>query len=276
MVSKRVSWIGVLLTLIVSHASMAETTGASVAVPDHPLLAEDLIVTLGLYYPRSTTSASLAPPGGGTGVMVNFEDTLDLEKRSVVPSLGVFWRASERWRLDIQYFDVSRDAMRTLGDDVQWGDTVFPAGSAADSTFDFSDIRVAAAYSFFMRPDKELGAGVGLHISEIRGAIEASGVGAEAADITAPLPVLNFYGMFALTNEWALNMRADWLSLTYGDYRGDVRNLETNFIYQPRRNFGVGLGLRSMLINVDIDDDDWRGQARVSFQGPTAFVTMSF
>jgi hypothetical protein len=82
--------------------------------------------------------------------------------------------------------------------------------------------------------------------------------------------------MFALTDEWAVNMRADWLSLSYGDYSGDVRNLEFNALYQPYENIGFGLGVRSLVIDVDIDNTDWRGQARLAFQGPTAFVTMSF
>lgn len=269
-------WMGAGLLLMFSPLSLADTEGSLDTIPNHPLLNSDFMVTLGVYYPRSTTTAALAPSGGGTGVVVNFEDALDLERRSVVPNFGMTWRASERWRVDVQYFEVSRDATRTLTSEIEWGDYTFPVGSTTDSTFDFADLRVAAAYAFFRRPDKELGAGLGVHVSGIKGEIASSGIGAEQADITAPLPVVNLYAMFALTDKWAMATRADWLSLEYGDYSGDVRNLETNFIYQPHRNIGVGLGLRSMLINVDMDKPEWRGLARVSFQGPTAFVLMSF
>lgn len=276
MIARYLIGSGLALVMAMVPWTVVDASEEMPGVPNHPALTDDLVVTLGVFYPRSTTTAALGGPGGGSGVLVNFEDALDLEARSVVPNFGVFWRANERWRVELQYFDVSREATRTLASDIEWGDTTYPVGTTVDSSFDFSDIRLSAAYSFFRRPDKEMGGGVGLHVSGIEGAIASSGLGKEAADVTAPLPVINLYGMFALTDEWAMTIRGDWLSLTYDHYSGDVRNLETTAIYQPAPSFGVGVGMRSMLINVDIDDDDWRGQARLAFQGPMAFVTMSF
>ena len=263
--------VSVVLLSSISTLYAAETAGS---IPTHPMLNDDLVFTLGIFYPRSTTSAALTPSGGGTGTVINFEDTL--EKRSVAPNAGLFWRATDNWRVDFEYFEIARDATRTLAQDVQWGDLTFTAGTAVHSTFDFSDLRISAAYSFFKRPDKEIGVGLGVHVAGMKASIQSAGIGAEATDVTAPLPVVNLYGMFALTDEWAVNMRADWLSLTYGDYSGDVRNLEINALYQPFRNVGFGLGVRSLVIDVDIDNTDWRGQARLSFQGPTAFMTVSF
>lgn len=260
-----------LTTFITSYA--AETTEP---IPEHPILKEDLVLTLGVFYPRSATTAALTPSGGGSGAVINFEDTLDLEKRSVEASIGIFWRATENWRVDFEYFDISRDATRTIAKNIEWGDLTFTTGTTVNSTFDFSDLRVSAAYSFFKRQDKELGVGLGVHIARIKASIQASGVGAEAADVTAPLPVVNFYGMFALTDTWAVNMSADWLSLTYGDFSGDVRNLEINALYQPYRNLGFGIGVRSLVIDIEIDDSDWRGQSRMAFQGPTTFMTVTF
>lgn len=266
-------------TAMMATATMsfaAQTTASAEAIPNHPMLGDDLVLTLGVFYSRSSTTAALAPSGGGTGAAIDFESTLDLDERSVAPSAGVFWRASDNWRIDFEYFDLRRDAIRTLTQDVQWGDQTFSTGTTVNSSFDFSDLRISAAYSFFKRRDKELGIGLGLHVAGMKASIKASGVGAEATDVTAPLPVVNFYGMFALTDEWAVNMRADWLSLTYGDYSGDVRNVEINALYQPFRNVGFGLGVRSLVIDVDMDNTDWHGQARLSFQGPTAFVTVSY
>jgi hypothetical protein len=137
-------------------------------------------------------------------------------------------------------------------------------------------MRVSAGYSFFKTRDKEIGVGLGLHVSGIEASISAAGVGAEAADVLAPLPVLNLYGFFALTDEWAVRMRADWLSLTYDEYTGDVRGIGIDALYQPFRNVGFGLGIRSLTMDLTIDDPDWRGEARLSFQGPTAFVSATF
>ena len=264
-------WLtGIILSLLVSPIYATE------AIPNHPLLQDEFLFRLGGYYPRSTTAAALAPSTGGTGVMVDFENTLDLEKRNLVPIADFSWRATDHWRMDVDDFAVDRSATRTLTSDVVWGDQTFNAGDVVDSTFDFSDLRVSAAYAFFQRTDKELGIGLGLHVADIKANIQSSGVGTEAAAVTAPLPVINLYGMFALTDEWALSVNADWLSLAYGDYSGDVRNMALDLLYQPYRHVGFGLGLRSLTIDIEIDHSDWDGAARITFQGPTAYVTYSF
>jgi len=92
----------------------------------------------------------------------------------------------------------------------------------------------------------------------------------------APLPVLSLYGTFALTNEWALRTRLDWLSLNYDIYSGDIRNVAVDVLYRPFRYVGFGVGFRNLMVNVTVDDPDWTGRARTAFSGPTAYMTISF
>ena len=262
----------VVLMLCASPLYAAETE----AIPNHKLLSEELMFTVGVFFPRTATSAELKPSGGGSGVVIDFEETLNLDDRSTVPTLGGFWRVTDNWRVRFDYFELNRDATRTLLSDVDWGDQTFLAGDTVNSTLNFSDLRLSAAYSFFKRRDKELGVGIGLHIANIETSLQSGASNAENADITAPLPVLNFYGMFALTDEWALDIHADWLSLSSGDFSGDILDISVNALYQPFENIGFGLGVRSLVIDVEIEDASWNGQARLSFHGPTAFMTVSF
>jgi hypothetical protein len=183
---------------------------------------------------------------------------------------------TERWRLEVEYFRLNRSATRTLGTQVDWGNDVFPAGSTVNSEYDFYDVRTSVGYSFFRRPDKEVGAGVGLHMASIKAKLQSAGVGAESANVTAPLPVVSFYGAFALTSEWAVRARMDWLSLNYDVYSGDLRTTAIDVIYQPFRNVAFGAGLRSFFVDVDIDSSDWHGKARTTFTGPAAFMRLSY
>ena len=77
-----------------THAALAEDV-----IPDHPLLSDSLHISLSGFYSRNATTAALGPSGGGTGVSVDFEETLDLSDRDATPMLGVVWRATERWRM---------------------------------------------------------------------------------------------------------------------------------------------------------------------------------
>jgi len=94
--------------------------------------------------------------------------------------------------------------------------------------------------------------------------------------VLAPLPVVNFYGLFALTDRWALTFRWDWLSLSYGDYSGDIRSIALDILYQPFDTIGFGIGSRTLTIDVEIDSSEWHGTANLFDQGPQAFVSVSF
>jgi hypothetical protein len=271
---------GLLLALVMfgfleAPAARAQAATADV-VPTHRALTDRFVIDIGGFYSRSTTQASLGPSTGGVGVIVDFENTLGLDERNLTPIAGFLWRINDHWRLEAEYFKLDRDATRTLATDVTWGNQTFTAGTTVESKYDFSDIRLGVGYSFFKRRDKELGVGFGLHVAGIKTSIMAAGLGAESTDVTAPLPVLNFYGTFALTNEWALRARLDWLSLTYDNYSGDLRNMSIDVLYQPFRHVGFGFGVRNLVLDVEIDKPDWRGKARTVFGGPNLFMTLSF
>ena len=261
-----------LLAAPMASAQAAETE----SIPSHPALTDRFNFEAGAFYSRSSTSASLGPSSGGTGVVVDFEDTLGLDERNLTGIAGFRWRVSERWRVEVEYFKLNRSATRTLETQVNWGDQVFPVGSTVSTSYDIYDVRVSGGYSFFKRKDKELGIGAGLHVMGIRASLQGAGIGADSSDVLAPLPVLNLYGAFAMTKEWAVRMRMDWLSLSYGDYSGDIRSTAIDVLYQPFRNVGFGVGMRSLIVDVEIDSSDWRGKARTSFSGPTAFMSVSF
>ena len=269
--------LAMLAVLALAAPSVARAQAAAAdAIPTHPALTDRFAFEFGGFYTRTTTSASLGPSGGGTAFVVNFEDTLGLDDRNLSGIAGFLWRFGERWRLEVEYFSLNRSATRALDVDVTWGDQTFTKGTTLTSMYDFSDIRIGVGYSFFKRRDKELGVGVGLHVAGIKTSLQGATTGAESSDVTAPLPVLNVYGGFALTNEWAVRMRLDWLSLAYGDYSGDIRNTAIDVLYQPFRHVGFGLGVRSLVINLEINTSDWQGKARTVFSGPTAFMTVTF
>ena len=270
-------WIvSTALSLAAFPLYAAESTASTIAIPNNPMLQDKFIFTLGGFYSRNTTSASLGSPSGGAGVVVNFEDALDLTDRTLTPVGGFRWRFSDHWRTTVDYMNVGRSATNTLASDITWGDQTFLKGTTVSSTYDFSDLRVSADYAFFKRPDKEVGIGIGLHVTKIDTSINAAGLGADSSNVTAPLPVFNLYGMFALTDEWMVSLSADWLSLNYDKYSGDIRNMAFTVVYQPFRHVGFGVGARTLVIDLTVNNPNAQLRALTSFQGPTAFITATF
>lgn len=276
-------WKWLLLLLLAGSfpafaAEDAQTPGAAppAATPQHRLLSDRFRVSLGVFYAESTTEARLSTASGGTGVDVNFEDMLGLDNRKWVGEFGMYWRFAEHWRVDLGYFSLNRSATRVLATDVTWGGNTYTAGTTVDSTVKMSDLRAAVGYSFFRRPDKELGAGVGLHRAALETSLDAAGIGARSESVTAPLPFLTLYGNFALTDTWALALRTDWLSLSYDKYSGGIRATAIDFVYQPFAHLAFGFGVHSLTLKLDVDNPNSKLQTRIVFQGPAAFASYSF
>ena len=255
---------------------LAAVTANAQETPRHPLLNDTFRVSLGGLYGDSTTEARLGSSAGGTGVAINFEDTLGLPEKKWVGEAMMYWRFADRWRLDLDYFRLARNGSRTLSADATWGDNTFTAGTVVNSSFQLSDLRAALGYSFFRRQDKEVGIGVGLHSTSFKASIDAAGIGGRSESATAPLPFLALYGAFALTDTWALSMRADWLSLSYDKYSGGIRSTAFDVVYQPFKHVAFGIGMHSLNLHLDVDNPHAKFQTRVGLEGPAAFMSVSF
>lgn len=243
---------------------------------NHPLLSDTFRASLGGFYAESTTTARLGTSTGGAGADVSFEDALGLEERKWVGEFSGYWRVNPRWRIDVDYFRLKRNASRVLAQDVSWGDSTFTVGTTVDSSLTISDLRTAIGYSFFRTTDKELGLAFGVHTLGYKASIEAAGVGARSESVTAPLPVLSLYGQFALTETWAFSVRADWLSLEYDKYSGSVRASRIDIVYQPFKHVAFGLGVHNLNLKLDVQNEHSKFQTRSSLQGPAAFLSVSY
>jgi hypothetical protein len=276
--------LGAVLALLLANAAYAEDNvkkeevaplPAVEAIPRHTLLNDKLRITLGGFYADTNTSVR-ADANTAAGVDINFEDLLGLDNRKLVGEANLYWRFGERWRLGVDYFSINRSGSRTLTQDVTWNGQTFYATTNVNSQSKISDLRTTVGYSVFKRSDKELGFGAGLHWTGLMFSMEASSVGTESRNVTAPLPVLFMYSNVALTDTWAMSTRLDWLSLNYDKYSGSVRAVGFDFIYQPYKHVAFGVGWHAMILGLTVENTDSRMQARLGLQGPAANVSYSF
>jgi hypothetical protein len=94
--------------------------------------------------------------------------------------------------------------------------------------------------------------------------------------VLAPLPVISLYGLFALTDRWAVGGRLDRFSLNYDKFEGSLSSMGLDLTYQPFRNFGFGLGYRSLFIRMSAEQNARTLQFKQTFEGPLFFLTASF
>jgi hypothetical protein len=261
---------------------------AALAVTSAPLLAEDAVIPnnpalndkfyfgAGVFMPTTTSTMSLNSTKLGVGTSVDVERLLGMQTTKGVPDFLARWRFTERWRVEAEYFQLNRTGLKTLSQDINWGDVTYPINTQVSSTLDMADARVSVGYSFFKTQDKELGVGLGFHVLSYNASLTANAVGTQGGAVTAPLPVLSGYGQFALTDQWAISARLDRFSLTYDQYSGNITSMAIDILYQPFRHVGFGLGYRGMYYDLKSTGTDWTGEIQQNFQGPVAYVTASF
>ena len=271
----------------VASASLccAAVAQADDAVPENPALLSTVYFTLGMFHPKTSTQTQLDSTTHGVGTNIDFESALGMETQKGVPDAFLRWRITDRWRFDAGYFELNRNGDKVIDRQIEWGDQIYSVGAEVKSKFDFSDMRVAGAYSLFKRPDKDVGIGFGFHVASYNAALSLAGLGAasgvgnssEAKRVTAPLPVLTGYGQFALTDRWALSVRVDRFALSYNGDSGNVTSSAIDVQYQPFRNVGFGFAYRSLFIDVTAArSSTTTATFNQTFQGPLAYISASF
>lgn len=259
--------------------------GLSVAVPalaqqaggtTHPALQDRWALQLGVYSPKVSTTFRLDGTGGLLGTEVSAEEDLGLKERNDMPALLASARLGERWKLEFEYLSLKRENARSLSRTISWGDTTYTFGTTVNSSFSTEIFRLSAGYAFVKDAQKEFGAVLGLHATDILARIAASTVGTEEGDVLAPLPTIGFYGAYAPTPKWLVSGRVDLFSLEYEEYDGSLTNFTLGADYRIWRNFGLGAAWRYIDYDLSVAKSRFNGAINYRFSGPLLYLVSSF
>jgi len=221
----------------------------------------------------------------GLNLEVNVEDVLDLDSSVSAFRVDGLWRFSRnlRHRLDLGWFDISRDASSTLLRDITIDDTTFPLGTEITTSFDLQVFKGAYSYSFFQDDRMDLGVSFGIFVMPVAFEIEASGgfEGHEVESITAPLPVLGLRADFAITPKFFLNYSFDFFYLEYDQFKGAVTDAKLALEYKAFKYLGFGIGLDSFKLHIEAEDEDYpnidfNGSFEFSYVGLMAYCKVYF
>src|SRR5262249_19585565 len=149
-------------------------------------------------------------------------------------------------------------------------------GTVVSSDFDSDIYRLSAGYSFVKTNEAELGVALGLHVTDFKLSLNATGIGGQTGDTLAPLPTIGGDGADALTPRGLLSGRVDYFSLNYQDYDGRLLNFSAGVDYRFTRNFGVGLGYRYVDYDLTVTKAKFDGGVNYNFKGPVLYLVGSF
>lgn len=244
-------------------------------------------VRLGAYYLRSARTQvlieSLSNPLAAT---VNFQRELGLESRTTAARVRFAYQFNARHRLDLSYFSVEREGEKPIIErEIGLGNITIPVGASVRSHYDTSIIKLSYTNVFYRTDKVRLGfsAGANLIDLDVGARFFITPVHTGEPDQTeerragsGPLPVIGGRLSYSISPKWLQLTSIDFLSVETGDYGGIVTNLEVLLENRVTRNFGWGMGLEFLLVDVNAADGELSGTFQNSIRGVNLYASMYF
>jgi hypothetical protein len=233
----------------------------------------------GIFYPRFDSSARLDAENGDIGTGIDLEKDLGLDESLALFSFQGGFYFTERFRVELEYFDLDRSSNYVLDRDIMWGDEVYEIGANVGARFDVAFTRLAIGYDIFQKENYSFGVAVGAHFMDASLGIQAfttiedsetdRNIDTDASTSgLLPVPNIGFYGNYILGNRWRIEGRMDWFGIKIGEWDGILYSAEVNLQYYFTKNVSIGVGLQYFLFDVEYDNADWNADLSYEYFGP--------
>ncbi len=238
----------------------------------------------GLYAPRLDTQVRLDSSSGMLGTLIDFESTLGMDDKDLLPLLLGHYRVAKKHRIIFQYFRLDRHGNSVSEGAIRFGDITFPADLPLSSFFNVDVYSLGYSYSLIHDNKKELAFSVGLQFQDIEIGI-AGNLGAEVirseTDVVAPLPTFGGSFNYAISDKWLFTSLVGvfGIEIDLGDdteFAGEILQINTGIVHKTFNNVGFALHYNYFRVDVDVDDPDWVGLLKYEYRGPVLSVFFYF
>lgn len=200
----------------------------------------------------------------------SIDDKIDLEEdlgfESTVRSAWIrgYWRMAPRHRLSLLYTRFSRATELITTKDVDVAGNIIQAGAYIGSSARTHLFDIEYMYSFFKRPDIELGVTAGVYWMNTSFELAAAGEivfegetepvfrsDYEASQrLIAPLPLIGLTLGYEINDNWRLKAGARFFDVTISDIDGYIFSSNLGTEYYFTRHFGLGASLAVFNLSV--------------------------
>ncbi|MGI9435323.1 MAG: hypothetical protein ACR2Q4_10925 [Geminicoccaceae bacterium] len=206
---------------------------------------------------------------GNLGTVIDLENTLNLDSDRYTFWLDGYWRFFDRHRLELSYYDVSREGTRTLNEQVVIRDEVFDIGVSVASSIDLKVGKIAYAYSILQNDQWDGSLSLGVSAFDFQTSIQAriDGVGStqrSTSELFAPLPTVGARLWYAFADDWTARLEGNFFALEFDEYNGSLIDAEAAIDYDVTDWFGLTLGYN--YVNIDVDRTGGDFDAAIRYQ----------
>jgi len=214
---------------------------------------------------------------GVPGFAVDIEEILGAPGDKTVMQLDGTLRLGHYHRLELNFFELTRDAVVTLENDLNFGDEIFVAGTGVDSRINAKTLALSYGYSLIRDAQKELGVMAGVHFTGFKTNIASTTTGqVERSNTETPLPVLGAFASLFLREKLTFNAKLQVFRTDSDDYEGSLNYATVDLQRRISESISVGLGYSYYSMELSSSDSNVNGFLKVRHHGPVAFFSAGF
>ncbi|HET9445223.1 MAG TPA: hypothetical protein VFO35_03140 [Steroidobacteraceae bacterium] len=242
-----------------------------------PNVVEDRFrVEVNLFGASPTTDMRVDESPTLPGTQINAEEDLGLEDFQLLPQVELTLLPGERHLVRLSAFAMHRSADKFIERNISFDNEDYVIGERVDSLLNLTMFGLTYGYRFVVHQRAELSATFGLQIADVEAnAVVRSRVVRESESGVAPLPLLGFEGRFDFSRRWAVEARAQYLTVNEDQVNGSILDGRLALTWRMNPWLALGLGYRTFRIDVDSADEDTPGFVDLSVDGPLLFVRAS-
>jgi hypothetical protein len=226
---------------------------------------------------RDSTTRLDSDEGGGDGTEINLEDDLGLEGSTSVARLGGYFWFNERHRIDLSWFDLSRDASKQIQETIEFGDEIFSINTVLESESNLRIVKTDYTFAVMNRDRGYLGITGGLYVASTSLDLRVANAGiAEESDVTAPLPVFGVRGDYEITDRITLGGAYQIFRFEADDVEGRFSDFYVGADYRFTERFATGLAYNRVSMNLRAVDEGREGSLKWGYDGFMLYAKYDF
>lgn len=223
------------------------------------------------------------------GAEIDLERDLGFNESAGVVWLAGLLRLSRRNHLQVVWTRVDRDVIqRRLQRDIRFGQETFTASAELDAFLDTWIIGGSYRFAIVATPIVELGPLIGLGAINLSTGIALSGsvsgpgnddvsrTELRDASFTAPAVYPGAFLNLRAHPRLVIRVSGGYISADFGDIDGEIAQAQAGAEFMFNRLIGVGGSYSYNRLAVGVEDDDFRGDLRYSFNGPHIYAVLGF
>ena len=262
----------------------------SVSQPALSAFDETYKLTIGLSINEFDTDLSINSRDGSIDEEIDLEDTLGFDQSVELTWARGDWRLADNHRMSLAYTQINRSSDLTSQKDITIDGNKILAGANLSSSVKTHVFDIEYIYSFYKRPNIELGVTAGIYwmnsLAEVAGSgnIILEGEVQEkffsdfssSQRLVAPLPLLGLTADYAINDRWIIRGSARYFSITINDIDGYLLNINLAAEYSFNKHFGAGISTSLFDVRVDHRGVITNNSLNYKYSGALGFIVIKY